>query len=304
MGFDIFNVFGLPSPNDFWAANQSRENATTAYNRQREMAQWLGTNQVQWRMQDMKAAGLNPILAAQGGFGGFAGAPGVPNAGSVSAGQGKSLGDAKMLMSQLEVNSAQAENLRADASKKRAETPDHDQFGRKYEADIRLTGASADAASGAADVARATVSNLEADTKNLDKRTEELKTKIAQEKLDLDTARAIQESVIQFERYKAANMKYTSQLTNFEGQLAGKAAKTLSAFGDPKFYEEAFGGITSGLNSVAEALSAIGQKVLSMGDAGKKIVGESLWNYFSQSRRSMGLITLDSPERKEFGANK
>lgn len=51
----------------YWnkAVSQAENNATVAYNRQKEFFQ----NQHQWEAADLKAAGFNPVLTASGGFG-------------------------------------------------------------------------------------------------------------------------------------------------------------------------------------------------------------------------------------------
>lgn len=54
-----------------FGSNQARDDATTAYNRTRELDQWLGQNQIQWRASDLEKAGLNKVLAAPGAFGGI-----------------------------------------------------------------------------------------------------------------------------------------------------------------------------------------------------------------------------------------
>jgi hypothetical protein len=82
---------GLPSVSDIWSANQARDNATTAYNRQRAMTEWVGSNQVQWRVNDLQKAGINPILAAGAGLGGGGGIASVASAGTpASSGFGSS----------------------------------------------------------------------------------------------------------------------------------------------------------------------------------------------------------------------
>lgn len=301
----IFDVLGLPSPSDLWAANQSRDNATTAYNRQREMAQWIGSNQVQWRVNDLKAAGINPMLAAGGGLGGFAGAPMVPTAGQAVSNNPVNAGQARLLDAQIDNLNANSAAAHARAGKDTNTTPSADQFGRKYEADIKFTGASADSAEADADKAKATVNNLNADTENLKNKIKQfVEVDLPKGKLDLETSRQVQEFIIQFQRYQAANMRYQSQLTDFEGRLAGRADKTITALGDPAFYKEAFSNISGALGDIGGYMKTLGNKVLSMGDDAKAKLGKSIFDYFATSRQWAGLYTVDSPERRDFGSRK
>lgn len=133
-------------------SNQARDDATTAYNRTRELDQWLGQNQIQWRVSDLEKAGLNKILAAPGAFGGIgtqvapsaqgggsALASGVSNA--ASAGLGAQLQSAQVAQAQA---SARATN--ANAAMTEATTPTAEQFSRNYEAEIASKTTSAGAA--------------------------------------------------------------------------------------------------------------------------------------------------------------
>jgi hypothetical protein len=60
----------FPTIKDYWNEHNARQDSETAYKRTRELDQWLGSNQVQWRVGDLSKAGINPILAAGAGFGG------------------------------------------------------------------------------------------------------------------------------------------------------------------------------------------------------------------------------------------
>jgi len=88
-------LIGQPNANSAFA--QSKEGADTAWARQR----LLYRNRYQWTARDMKRAGLNPILAASGGFS-------VGNAPSVSSAQGYQANQPQLSGTSSALNLAQA----------------------------------------------------------------------------------------------------------------------------------------------------------------------------------------------------
>lgn len=161
-----------------FGANQARDDATTAYNRTRELDQWLGQNQIQWRVQDLEKAGLNKVLAAPGAFGGIgtqvapsaqgggsALSSGVSGAASAAAGMGLISAQTEAARAAASVSSAQAANIRNT-------TPTPDQFGRRYEAETY--GATTSGGLGAINIAKAgaEIDNLQQQWKVLDQQFE------------------------------------------------------------------------------------------------------------------------------------
>lgn len=86
-------------------------------------------NATQWHMQDLKAAGINPILAAQTGLatGSVSGSVGIPSSGTTDfsnyskAITAKKAQKAQEKLQNAEVNKAQAEQRAAEATAKRLE---------------------------------------------------------------------------------------------------------------------------------------------------------------------------------------
>lgn len=115
MSDNFFSALGLPSPSDLWAANQARDNATTAYNRMRENEQWVGSNAMQWRVEDLKKAGLNPLLATSS-------SPSVPASAPMASAPPSSNWNPAQSAAQVENLLANAELARSQASKNRSET--------------------------------------------------------------------------------------------------------------------------------------------------------------------------------------
>lgn len=106
-----------------WAADA----ATTAFERSKEYYQ----NRYQWAIKDMKASGLNPILAATGGYATgsapvisqaqtFKAQPGMPNMGSATA-SAKDLQETATEIERRELISNQAATELQKAAKVRAE---------------------------------------------------------------------------------------------------------------------------------------------------------------------------------------
>lgn len=120
-----------------YQAKQAQQQANKARNFQREVLQ----NSVRWKVADLRAAGLNPILAATGGGLGGSSAPGgvvaqVPNFGAIgSAGTegyragagaekdtaeaGRAGNQSKAAQTQADLNTASIESVKAQAERNR-----------------------------------------------------------------------------------------------------------------------------------------------------------------------------------------
>jgi hypothetical protein len=112
----------LPSLGDLFGINQARDNATTAYNRLRENEEWVGRNQMQWRVDDLKKAGLNPLLATQGtpAMGGTPAMAPTP--------QIQGMGSSAMAAAQIAATQAQTRKTNAEARVAESNVPDDKVF--------------------------------------------------------------------------------------------------------------------------------------------------------------------------------
>lgn len=203
MGSAAGNLIG-----DLVANNSARDNATTAYNRTRELDQWLGTNQVQWRVEDLRKAGLNPALAAGAGFGGGMTSQVAPSAQTQSGSTlGSSAMNAAVQMQQIRQMQESVRNIQADTEVKSAEadrirrvTPDPDIFSSQIRGSTAASVASAqESLAKAANVTKAMdeigarVANLEASTRgqNITNETQSLmqSTLVALKAVELQLSR-------------------------------------------------------------------------------------------------------------------
>lgn len=112
-----------------FGANQARDDASTAYNRTRELDEWLGRNQIQWRVSDLEKAGLNKVLAAPGSLGGIgtgtapaAQGGGMALASGISSAAGAGFQGAQ-LAAQTRLLNANASAAEAEAKLKASQTP-------------------------------------------------------------------------------------------------------------------------------------------------------------------------------------
>lgn len=95
----------------------AREASDQAWKRQKRVLQ----NQIQWRVADLRAAGLNPILAAQSAFGGGAPSVAQTQVPQSTASRGAEAGiNAALKGSQREQAKAAVNNLNADSKVKTA----------------------------------------------------------------------------------------------------------------------------------------------------------------------------------------
>lgn len=103
----------------------SARQAELSYQRERDLDEWLGKNQVQWRVQDLNNAGLNPVLAAGAGFGGGMTTQQAPQAQSPGSQQyGTAALQGAASAAQISAITAQARLANAQANKTTNETPD------------------------------------------------------------------------------------------------------------------------------------------------------------------------------------
>lgn len=178
--------------------NQSRDDATTAFNRQMALDKYLGQNQIQWRVSDLEKAGLNKVLAAPGAFGGIPTqmAPQAQGGGQALS-QGISGAVSSALSAQQQV--AQIAQTKAQTLATTAQTAVFNQEVSNKQAEYYLTvaqmseSASRSVLSQAqADQVRAAIKNVEADTglKIQDMTTKEINNRFleAMKSIELDSA--------------------------------------------------------------------------------------------------------------------
>ena len=112
------------------ARSQNRE-ARRAAERQIAVQRYNYKHRYQWTMDDMRAAGLNPILAYQTGVGG---SPGGSTYSPVNVGAAATTGAMQGVNSAAAARRAglERDNIRADTVKKRSEGWTADNLGRRY----------------------------------------------------------------------------------------------------------------------------------------------------------------------------
>jgi hypothetical protein len=141
--------------------------AAKQFQRQRQMLRAAPRLQV----QGLKAAGLNPILAATGGFKSPAGGSlPIPSARASSSAKGSGGGSppgAKLLIGQTNLLNAQAANARANARLADAQAGIQPGLGDKYGAEADLARENVDKARAEAGKARAGERNLDASTEGI-----------------------------------------------------------------------------------------------------------------------------------------
>ncbi len=145
----------------FLGAKQQNKAASAQALRQMEFQERMASTQYQRAVKDMRAAGLNPILAlgkpaaAPGG----AAAPVVNQFGNIGGAVNSAIA-ARRLAADIDVLEAQAQNTRADTVKKQAETRVSQGMADKVLADTGLVQAQQDRAAFGIKIDRQTLSNL------------------------------------------------------------------------------------------------------------------------------------------------
>jgi hypothetical protein len=244
VGSYIGNQKGANSANKF-----NQDAATLAYQRQRELDQWLGSNQIQWRANDLEAAGFNRVLAVNGGLGGVAtqSAPQAASAQSVRYGSdavgaatssAQAVAQARQIQAQNALITAQADKTSAEAENVRADTAN-----KPYEALRNVTSA------GASEAAMNTAAEQ---VKQIATQVELLKEQIAGQRITNEWAPKLKdlESKMQALQIRLTALKVPEQVVKNTGWAAAeKAVETVKDNG-----KSWFDSATSWLNGVYDYL--------------------------------------------------
>lgn len=186
--------------------------------RNQDFAEKQMKNAWQWKVADMKKAGINPML-------GLNASPGMPSGSSqvvsrVGEGASKVL-EAQAIKSQVALNSASAARQEADAAKARGETLSPGVADQVARASAGLSVASASRAD-------QEVRNLQASVAEIEARVKELTAGAREKNVTAATKEGMQAALVEIERLNAVIKGYQSKQESVKAQFAGKVGAGMS----------------------------------------------------------------------------
>lgn len=225
-GWAAVGAAGASLAGDIFGMSSAKSQAASA----REFQLRLAQHGVEMRMNDLKRAGLNPILAVTGGGGVGSASVGSPPTAQYAPRSGAQLGQLALLKSQMELNSAAAVKARAEAGE--AE-------GRTLPPGVAEAVARAAAGLSSSSAARADqeVVNLQKGLGEIEARTKHLEEQARETGLSADLAARVQDYLVELERLRVAIEK----LRVPQEQLKATAAQTVQAGVKPS--EDALTGV-------------------------------------------------------------